>query len=92
MRIKFVWNYLIRNMHKLNIGCMKKVIKNLRIYFFRNFFKELGEEVEQLIENIIIMILHKIQQPLKLIIIQVQLHIINLKPVVLVSQVIWGLP
>lgn len=79
-------------MHKLNIGCMKKVIKNLRIYFFRNFFKELGEEVEQLIENIIIMILHKIQQPLKLIIIQVQLHIINLKPVVLVSQVIWGLP
>jgi len=79
-------------MHKLNIGCMKKVIKNLRICFFRNFFKELGEEVEQLIENIIIMILHKIQQPLKLIIIQVQLHIINLKPVVLVSQVIWGLP
>ncbi len=78
-------------MHKLNIGCMKKVIKNLRICFFRNFFKELGEEVEQLIENIIIMILHKIQQHLNLTIIQVQLHIINPKPVVLVNQAIWDL-
>jgi hypothetical protein len=77
-------------MHKLNIGCMKKVIRNLRICFSRNFFKELVEEVEQLNENII-MISHKIQHHLNLPLLQVQLHIIIPKLLALVNQVIWDL-
>lgn len=43
LKIKFVWNYLVKNSRKLSIGCMKKEIKMLRINFLINCLRELGK-------------------------------------------------
>ena len=61
LKIRFVESYLVKNLTKLNIGCIKKGIKKLKINFLINFLRKQERLIVQLIDLSILILINKLQ-------------------------------
>jgi hypothetical protein len=61
LKIRFVSSYLAKNLGKLNIGCMKKGIKRLKINFLIDFLKKQEKLIVPLIDHFILILINKLK-------------------------------